>query len=139
MNPKWDPEDSILDTGPASIREAIGKETEDRIVTSRDPGREGIPGRRMPEGFAQRLHAVALPGNLLVFETKFQPEKTLPSHSHADADIFRIVIEGSIEYEGTTLGPGEWMFVPSGSDYELSSGRDGATVCHMYIKPVPRK
>lgn len=138
MGSNWDPDDSILETGPARIRKAIGKETEDRIVTSRDQGREGIPGREMPEGFTQTLQTVALPRDLLVFETKFEPERTLPSHSHADADIFRIVIEGSIEYEGTTLGPGEWMFVPSGSDYKLSSGRDGATVCHMYIRPTPR-
>ncbi len=137
MSSSWDPDDSILDTGPASIREAIGKEAEDQIVTSRDPGREGLPGRRMPEGFAQKLQAVALPGNMLVFETKFGRDKTLPSHSHAGVDIFRIVIEGSIEYEGTRLGPGDWMFVPSGSDYELSSGKDGATICHMYIRPNP--
>jgi hypothetical protein len=113
-----------------------------RIVTSRDTGldavRQDLQRTRLPKGFQQWQLPVALgpDRNILVFMTVGAPDAMLPSHSHR-ADLFRIVISGSVLYKDKVLTSGDWMLVPCGEPYELRFGPMGGTVCHHYIPCAP--
>jgi hypothetical protein len=136
VSSKWEPDDSILETGHDAIREATGVSAEEEIITSRDPGRRPLPGRRMPPGIHQNLLPVTLPGKILAFQSKFDPNVELPSHAHPKAAIFRLVVEGTLFHGATELKAGDWMYVPPGKEYELRTGAEPCRVWHMYIGPI---
>ena len=136
MSSNWKPDDSILETGPDRIREATGVSDENEIVTSRDERRQPLPGRQMPPGIEQKLLAVSLPGKMLAFQTSFEPNVVLPSHSHADAATFRVVLEGSLYYGDVELKTGDWMYVPAGKSYEIRTGAEPCQIFHIYIGPI---
>ena len=137
MSSRPDPDDAVLSASHARIEQATGLTKEDRIVTSRDKGRDALPGRDLPAGMEQKLFAVALPHKMLAFETRFEPNVTLPSHAHAKAAVFRVVRQGSVFYGDVELKAGDWMYVPPGASYELRSGAEPCWVWHMYIGPFP--
>lgn len=144
----WRPDDSLQERneqgevrGVRRIKDALekhGVRYGDRIITSQDEGiaevqreLERIP---MPPGVEQWLVPIALGAgeDILVFMARFQPNATVPEHSHTDAQ-FRIVIEGSVRSAGKELKAGDWMLVPAGKSYSLEAGPDGCIMLHPYL------
>jgi mannose-6-phosphate isomerase-like protein (cupin superfamily) len=146
VSTKWTPDDSIIEgeTGKKRIREALErlgfKTDEDRVITSRDPGMDEVRfhlrREKMPPGYEQWQLPVKLSGETFFFLTLAQPGAVVPTHRH-ERDLFRIVVWGSVIYNGIELKQGDWMFVPKGVPYSLSAAISpnspgGAMTCHAY-------
>jgi mannose-6-phosphate isomerase-like protein (cupin superfamily) len=146
VSKRWTPDDAVIegDTGKRRIREALErygiKTDEDRVITSRDRGmdeiRFNLRRENMPPGYEQWQLPIKLDGPVFFFVTVGQPGAVVPTHSHK-RDLFRIVVWGSITYNGVELKQGDWMFVPAGVEYSLSSAMSpdspaGAMTCHCY-------
>ena len=75
---------------------------------------------------------VDVPGFRLV-TTVFPPGSVVGNHTHSvlDPEVksggFRMVISGSIEFEGKRYGPGDWFFIPNGTPYSFSTDPDVET------------
>lgn len=71
---------------------------------------------------------------LRVAKTIFPPNSHVTKHIHpphaeeSPGGSLRIVVSGSIDYDGRTYGPGDWFFVPNGVAYEFHSDRNVDTV-----------
>lgn len=146
MGTKWSPDDSVIEgeTGKERIREALKrhriKTDESRVITSRDPGMDEVRfhlrRENMPPGYEQWQLPVKLTGETFFFLTVGQPGAVVPTHSHK-RDLFRIVVWGSVIYNGIELKQGDWMFVPAGVEYSLSTAMNpsspaGAMTWHCY-------
>lgn len=76
---------------------------------------------------------IALP-NFRIMMTRFPPNTVVEPHVHPDIDDitkcgqYRIVIEGSITYNGKKYGPGEWFFIPNGVPYSFVTDPDVETL-----------
>jgi quercetin dioxygenase-like cupin family protein len=69
---------------------------------------------------------------VLAFMTEAAAGAVLPAHSH-EADLFRVVVAGSLEFNGVQLGTGDWMFIPKGTTYQYTAASNpGATTLHCY-------
>ena len=44
----------------------------------------------------------------------------------------RIILAGSIIYEGKELTGGDWMFIPKGQPYAMRVGKTGVIICYCY-------
>ncbi len=138
-----DDKDLIGEAGVARVRkywEDHEIDPEGRILTSRDPGMEfassELPGRQLP-GMLQWQQPVILPGNSLLYMTYLAPHARVPRHKHEGATVFRLIVRGSVRFGDVWLGPGDWMLVPPGEEYELEAGPEGAYWPHGYIPPKP--
>jgi hypothetical protein len=56
----------------------------------------------------------------------------VPKHSHDEGDGIRIIMSGSIIYDGHELSGGDWMFIPKGVAYDFKVGPMGAALCYCY-------
>ena len=135
------PQELTFEQGSERIREALRKaevDFENTIVTSRDPWAERLRKElrmtNQPSGVTMWQLPVVLNQSLLFLQT-LEPGTVVPEHEHVRAAVFRLVIRGSINYNGTELNPGDWMYVPRGQSYSFSAGNAGATV--MYPHPEP--
>ncbi len=143
MSPVWQPDDSLSERdqkggskGARRIKAALQKHkvsSAKRVITSRDAGMNKVkqtlkrPRASMPAGVEQWQIPVTIGGNrgVLIFVGRMKPGAKVPTHSHKH-DVFRVVISGSLKYEGKTLKAGDWMFVPAGQSYAMSAGPQGA-------------
>ena len=135
------PQELTFEQGSERIREALRKaevDIENTIVTSRDPWaerlREELRMTNQPSGVAMWQLPVVLNQSLLFLQV-LEPGAQVPEHEHVRAAVFRLVISGSIHYDGKELTAGDWMYVPRGQSYSFSAGSAGATV--MYPHPEP--
>ena len=147
--PTWKPDDSISEIPPgkreragvlavkSALKEA-GLDGDDQIVTSKHPKvlhlrdklrRVGV----LPPGFESwQLPVTLKTGNLMVFVTVGIPGAKLPDHNHNRDAVFRIVMQGSLSYEGQELTVGDWMYVPKGMYYTYTVGPLGLVTLHVY-------
>lgn len=145
----WTPDESLFEMVDGDLRgihrvkevlNAAGLDTKNRIITSRDtailPLIEKLRANIMPLGFEQYQLPLLLPSeNTMYFITVGQPKAKFPEHRHTYDDGLRVIISGSIIYDGTELIAGDWMFVPRGSSYTFEVGDAGCTVFHAYAPP----
>jgi hypothetical protein len=92
--------------------------------------------------FGSGIQKWQLPVNMIemrVYETVFPPNTVVDPHIHPEntADdpggSLRIIVRGSILYNGKTFGPGDWFFVPNGVPYTFKSAPDQNThVMYLY-------
>jgi len=145
----WQPDDSILDPaggretkGVKRVRDALrphGHDIGQRVLTSKDSDMEDILNRLnrndgMPPGFQQWQLPVGIGDNrtVLAFMTDADAGAVLPTHSH-DADIFRMVVSGSLQYNGVWLSAGDWMFIPKNTRYQYTAASNpGVRTLHCY-------
>lgn len=143
MGTDWKPDDSTIegDAGIERIKAALEKHnvtTQDRVVTSRDPGmdlvRHELMRGNMPPGVTSwQLPVWEQAGTMFPFMTVAAPGTVIPEHSH-DRNLFRIVISGSMRVNGIDLAAGDWMYVPSGVTYSYTAGWDGGVInLHIYL------
>lgn len=92
---------------------------------------------RVDAPFAGGVEKWQLPIDLPNFKmmmARFPPNTFVEPHVHPNLDdqslcgLFRIVIKGSITYEGKKYGPGDWFFVPTGIPYSFVTDPDMETV-----------
>ena len=106
------------------------------IVTSRDDNMASVTRelrtRNVPDGFTKWQLPVALDGPSQFFMSYAAPEITVPPHSHDEGDGLRIIVSGSIIYDGKELGPGDWMYIPRGTRYDFKVGEKGAGMAYCY-------
>jgi hypothetical protein len=138
---KFVPQELNFEQGSERIRTALRKanvDIENTIITSRDPWAAGIREEfrmsNQPSGVEMWLLPVVLNRSLLFLQV-LAPDAEVPEHEHVRAAVFRLVISGSVVYNGMELMAGDWMYVPRGISYSFSAGRLGATV--MYPHPEP--
>jgi quercetin dioxygenase-like cupin family protein len=146
----WRPDDSFLN--PGGHRESQGvqrvrqvlrnhghNDIGDRVLTSQDRGMQDILNelsrtQGMSPGFQQWQLPLGVGDNhtVLAFMTEAAAGAVLPAHSH-EADLFRVVVAGSLEFNGVQLGTGDWMFIPKGTTYQYTAASNpGATTLHCY-------
>ena len=114
-------------------------ENSDKILTSHDfPNcRVDLSIKDLPDGFQQVQLPFKLKNSSAMFFTTAAPNAFFPEHIHSKANVFRIVVAGSISVEGCELIAGDWMFVPAGSPYWIKAGDIGATIVHNYEQEPP--
>ena len=92
--------------------------------------------------FGSGIRKWQLPVNMIemrVYETVFPPNTVVEPHVHPEYSVddpggsLRIIVRGSILYNGRTFGPGDWFFVPNGVPYTFRSAPDQNThVMYLY-------
>jgi ChrR-like protein with cupin domain len=143
----WRPDDSLLERddkdevrGVRRVKDALqkhGVRYGNRVITSRDKGMDAIRNdlkrTGMPPGVEQwQVPIVVKPsGDALSFTGRMEPGAEVPEHAHPHP-VYRIVIEGSLEYGDLTLKPGDWMFVPAGLAYSITAGPDGCSTFYHH-------
>jgi quercetin dioxygenase-like cupin family protein len=146
----WRPDDSFL--GPGGHRENPGvqkvrqvlrrhghRDIGDRVLTSQDNDMRAILDdlsrtAGMPPGFQQWQLPLGVGDNhtVLAFMTEADAGAVLPAHSH-EADLFRVVVSGSLEFNGVRLSAGDWMFIPRGTTYQYTAAPNpGVRTLHCY-------
>jgi quercetin dioxygenase-like cupin family protein len=143
---KWKPDASFRERvggefqGVIRVREALkaaGLEMEKSIVTSRDPKMakvvELLRSASPPAGLNQwQLPVLGSELTAMYFLTVAAPKSTVPAHAHRDDRVFRLVISGSISFNGVELTGGDWMHVPAGVPYGFTAGDLGCVLLHVY-------
>lgn len=126
-----------------SPEELLSKGFAPAPVTSFDErARQAREELRVDAPFGSGIEKWQLPVNMIemrVFETVFPPNTHVSPHVHPVNTVedpggsLRIVVRGSIDYEGRTFGPGDWFFVPNGEPYSFTSAPDSDThVMYLY-------
>ena len=133
----FQPEDITFQEGLQRIGAARQKtrvSQEDRILTSRDPGisdmREDLRVSGLPEGFEMWQLPVTV-GRTLQFIGVAAPRARMPAHRH-NQPVLRVILSGSITYEGKELTAGDWMYIPAGKEYSFQAGHLGATFLYPH-------
>ena len=148
----WVPDESLFERvngvarGIRNIEEALEAVglSANEIITSKHPAvrllRERLRSTLMPNGFEQHQLPILLFGeDVLCFITTGLPNAEFPEHRHLQNDGIRVVVSGSIVFQGTELTPGDWMFVPRGTSYSFTAGKGGCTLFHNYPQNPPPK
>jgi len=152
VSPEWQPDDSLSDPvgrgkrelkGTKRIKDALKGVAVNRIITSRDARIGRIqktlkrPARDLPRGVEHYQLPVALgrQEDVLSFMSHIKPGTKVGDHSHKKVTVFRVVIQGSMESAGVTLGPGDWMLVPPGQPYSVVAGPEGCVTYYAHFTP----
>jgi hypothetical protein len=135
------PEELTFEQGIQRIRTALkkaGLDLENSIVTSRDPSaqslRKQLKMKNLPKGSEMWQLPVVLNHSLL-FLSVMAPNAKMTRHRHEQGPVFRLVISGSIIYDGKELTVGDWMYVPKGKSYSFEAGPLGAAVFYPHPEP----
>jgi hypothetical protein len=144
----WKPDDTFHDLidgeykGVRRVKDVLrelGITLGDEIITSKDaeiaPLWEKLRRDTLPQGFAQTQLPIILGGGnrpVMSFMTVGSANAILPSHSHKDDCLFRMIISGSIIWNRMELLPGDWMYVPSNKQYSFAAGKLGCVILHLY-------
>ncbi|MBY4606371.1 cupin domain-containing protein [Rhizobium sp. 9T] len=97
---------------------------------------------RVDTPFGSGIKKWQLPVNMIemrVYETVFPPCTVVEPHVHPinseddPGGSLRIVVKGSLNYQGQYFGPGDWFFVPNGVPYSFISDETQDThVMYLY-------
>jgi hypothetical protein len=135
----FNPNRLTFDEGLERIREVIGKadfKSDGRVITSRDDGiaevLDALKVDNVPAGFQKWQLPVYLDSPSQLFVTFAEPRAKAARHAHDEGDGIRFVAGGSIRFDGKDLGPGDWMFIPRGQEYDFEVGPYGALMCYCY-------
>lgn len=122
----------------ASARKRLGlEERATKIVTSRDLEAEKLVEQlqvsKLPIGFQKWQLPVAISETgAQFFMSVAQAGSAVEEHSHEEGDGLRVIVSGSIMYDGKELVAGDWMFIPAKAAYSFKVGRHGATMFYCY-------
>lgn len=119
-----------------AVREKTGVGKSGGIYTSRDGEVVKAIGQlqvdNVPPGFNKWMLPFATDGPATFYLSFGSPNTEVPEHSHEEGDGIRIILSGSIEYGGKTLGAGDWMYLPAGTRYSFRVGPMGVGMCYCY-------
>lgn len=135
----WDPNRQSFWQGRPYVELQLRKALLDpdaRILTSRDPKAQAatklLKTLNSPEGFEkwQLPFSFFDPTNMYV--TVGRPGAHVPLHSHNEGAGMRLILEGSITFNGRRLTEGDWMYIPKGKRYEFTVGGRGVKLFASY-------
>jgi hypothetical protein len=134
----FNPNSKTLAACIAEIKTIAAKHKIDhsKIITSKHKGVLGahkellVPN--VPGGFTKwRLPVYLTEG--ATFYMSFAPAGTkVPEHSHDEGDGLRVIMTGSIIYDGEEYTSGDWMFLPKGQKYNFEVGKMGVGMFYCY-------
>lgn len=135
----FNPNVLTFDEGIERLNRILKKEGLDpqhHITTSRDEGMEHLQKvlkiTNVPNGFQKWMLPVYLTGASQLYISMAEPNAEVPLHSHDEGDGIRVMISGSIIYNGKELTAGDWMYIPKGAQYSMKVGPLGALMCYCY-------
>ncbi|MCP5135919.1 MAG: cupin domain-containing protein [Gammaproteobacteria bacterium] len=107
------------------------------VITSKDPiakrMKETLSIKGLPDGFSKWQLPVYFEGEgAQFFITVAEPGVEADEHAHSNGAAMRFIVSGSIEYAGTELTQGDWMFIPKDTSYSFKAGDMGAVMCYCY-------
>lgn len=133
------PNNMTFAQGVDRIKDAVqksGLRVGNKIVTSREPAARKAVGilavSNIPGGFKKWQLPVYLDGASQMFMSIGAPDVDVPPHSHDEGDGIRVIVGGSIFYDGTELTEGDWMFIPKGTKYQFKVGPGGVSMFYCY-------
>jgi len=110
----------------------------DGVVTSFDEVAKKAESELVVDApFADGIHKWQLPINLPGFRvvmTRFPPGTVVKAHQHPSIPGFsscgqlRVVVKGSITYDGKVYGPGDWFYIPNGIAYSFTTDPNEETL-----------
>lgn len=126
-----------FEQGIERIKKAAGKFDKDyAIVTSRDEVavdlRHSLKVTNVPPGFEKWQLPVWLEKPSQLYISVAAPNLKVPEHSHDEGAGVRIIMSGSIIFNGKELTEGDWMYIPQGKKYTFATGPLGARMCYCY-------
>lgn len=136
---KFDPNRMTFEKGLQRIRDAsekVGFELDRGIVTSKDKMAQELKGlldvTNVPDGFTKWQLPVFFRCETQTFLSFAAPNTNVPSHSHNEGPGIRVIISGSMNYDGKDLNAGDWMYIPAGTNYEFDVGSMGVGMFYCY-------
>jgi hypothetical protein len=138
-NSKFNPKEHIsFAEGSRKVQAALketGVNIHEAIITSREKAAVKLVNLlkvdNIPGGFKKWQLPIVLESSQL-FISIAQPDIEVPEHSHDEGDGIRIIMSGSVIYNGVELTAGDWMFIPKGKPYSIKIGPFGASMCYCY-------
>lgn len=113
-----------------------GFELERNIVTSRSEEAESFKDilqvSKVLEGFRKLQLPVHFACESQTFISFAVPNTRVPALSHKEGPGIRIIISGSMKYEGVELVAGDWMYIPAGKEYDFTVGPSGVAMFSSY-------
>jgi len=110
----------------------------DGVVTSYDKvAKKAESDLAVDAPFADGIHKWQLPINLPGFRvvmTRFPPATVVKAHQHPSIPGFsrcgqlRVVVKGSIKYDGKVYRPGDWFYIPNGTAYSFTTDPNEETL-----------
>ncbi len=136
---EFDPNRQTFEQGLERIREASAKagfDPDKEIVTSRSKSAQYLKDQlkvsNVPDGFTKWQLPISFTCSTLMFLSFGAPNKKVPRHMHKEGPGIRVIISGSMNYDGTELTAGDWMYIPAGQEYEFEVGPMGVGMCYCY-------
>lgn len=126
-----------FDQGAERVAMAVKKLGIDlsKVVTSRDAGvktrQEALEVTGLPEGFKKWQLPIVL-DRAQLFYSEAGPNIAVPEHSHDEGAGVRLILSGSIIYNGKELSAGDWMYIPKGVKYSFLTGAAGVGQFYCY-------
>jgi hypothetical protein len=102
---------------------------EEQARTTRDQLGHLVEGDHQFIPFAPTMPGAATgAGRFFQWMSRIDPNTTIPGHKHPLEKLgdMKVVITGSLTFQGRELSAGDWLWVPSGEAYTFSSGDRGA-------------
>lgn len=120
------------------MKEAAAKAglNDKQIVLSKSPEAKKAIGllevKNVPDGFTKWMLPIYLDGPSQQYFSFSAPHVKVPRHSHDEGDGLRVILHGTIIYNGVELGAGDWMFIPKGVVYDFTVGPQGVGMFYCY-------
>lgn len=106
------------------------------IITSKDPDVLKVTNLLkvdiVPDGFQKWQLPFTLEKPSQLYISAGTAFAKVAKHSHNDGDGVRVIMSGSIYYNGQELTAGDWMMIPAGEPYSFEVGPFGTLMCYCY-------
>lgn len=107
-----------------------------KILTSRDAAankaKTELACTSVPNGFSKWLLPINTTGEATFYLSFGAPNTTVDEHSHDEGPGLRVIMFGSIIYEGQELVAGDWMYLPAAAKYKFRVGPMGVGQFYCY-------
>ncbi|MDX0451744.1 hypothetical protein GOC55_30455 [Sinorhizobium medicae] len=107
-----------------------------QIITSRDVPdlwkAKELAVSNVPGGFNKIILPFYTDGAATFYISSAGPYVKVPRHSHDEGNGIRIIMSGSIFWDGLELQASEWMYLKAGAPYEFEVGPRGVSIFYCY-------
>lgn len=116
------------------VLKQVGLDMSKQIVTSKDPAVKKACDLLRVSNVPQGFNKWQLPFTVeqsTSFISSAAPNVSVAEHKHPGVGV-RVIISGSIFYNGIELTAGDWMHMPANSPYSFKTGEQGVTMFYCY-------
>jgi hypothetical protein len=136
---EFNPNRLTFEQGLERIRDASSKagfDPDKEIVTSRSESARYLMDQlkvtNVPDGFSKWQLPISFACATQTYLSFAAPQSKVPRHSHKEGPGLRVIISGSLNYDGTELVAGDWMYIPAGQEYDFEVGPMGVGMFYCY-------